>query len=143
MNDTALFTTKRYAPRRALGPTPAPEDLADFAVHVGPPTGEPIDAAPATFILERWADITFDPNEDWLIKRIVPRRGSGAIYGKTQAFKSFVAMHIALSVALGLAWAGRPVHKGARRLHRRGGRGRAAQAQGGLRHGLAGPTARC
>jgi hypothetical protein len=65
----------------------------------------------ATFTLERWADIAFDPKEEWLIKHILPRRGLGAIYGKPGSFKSFVAMHVGLCCALGREWGGRRVHK--------------------------------
>jgi hypothetical protein len=110
MNEAALFTTERFALRRALGLAPV-LDETDFAARVGPAEREPIGAAFATFKIERWAEITFDPNEEWLIKRIMPRSGTGAIYGKPESFKSFIAMHIGLCVALGRGWAGRRVHK--------------------------------
>jgi hypothetical protein len=63
----------------------------------------------AKFVLERWRDMTFDGREEWLIKRILPRRGLAAIYGKPGAFKSFVAQHIGLCVASEREWAGRRV----------------------------------
>jgi RecA/RadA recombinase len=42
---------------------------------------------------------------------VLPRRGVAAIYGKPGAFKSFLAMHLALCVAVGRPWAGRAVTK--------------------------------
>ena len=59
-----------------------------------------------------WSDIKFDGKEEWLIKGFLPRRGVAAIYGKPGSFKSFVAMHIALGVALGRPWGGRRVYEG-------------------------------
>jgi hypothetical protein len=64
------------------------------------------------FNLERWCDITFEATEEWLIKRFLPRRGVAAIYGKPGAFKSFVALFIALCVALGRDFAGRRTSMG-------------------------------
>jgi hypothetical protein len=43
----------------------------------------------------------------------MPMKGVGLIYGRSQSLKSFVAMHLALSVALGEAWAGKRVKKAA------------------------------
>jgi RecA/RadA recombinase len=64
---------------------------------------------PLKFILEPWSEIVFDGGEEWLIKRVLPRRGLAAIYGKPGSFKSFVAVHIAMCIALGREWAGRRV----------------------------------
>ncbi|MGB5087054.1 MAG: AAA family ATPase [Methylocystis silviterrae] len=71
-----------------------------------------IDAWPTRrnrFVLEPWESITHDNDEEWLVKRILPRRGVAALYGKPGSFKSFVAFHIAVSVASGRQWAGRRV----------------------------------
>jgi hypothetical protein len=65
------------------------------------------------FKLVPWGESTFDPNEEWRIKHIMPMKGVGLIYGKSQSLKSFVAMHLALSVALGEAWADKRVKKAA------------------------------
>jgi RecA/RadA recombinase len=67
---------------------------------------------PPRFRLERWAEIEFEPRQEWLIKRVLPRRGLAAIYGKPGSFKSFIALHIVLCVALGRPWAGRRVVQG-------------------------------
>jgi hypothetical protein len=66
---------------------------------------------PSRFILQPWSEITFDSGEEWLVKRFLPRRGVAVIYGKPPSFKSFVASHLALSCALGWAWADRTVFK--------------------------------
>ena len=63
------------------------------------------------FKLVPWGKNTFDPNEEWRVKHIIPMQGVGLIYGQSQSFKSFVAMHLALAVALGEAWAGKRVKK--------------------------------
>jgi hypothetical protein len=93
-----------------------PDGLRDFLDQMEPeippspysfaPTAQ---SRPAKFVLERWRDMRFDGKEEWLVKRILPRRGLAAIYGKPSAFKSFVAQHIALCVAAGREWAGRSV----------------------------------
>ena len=97
-----------------------------------PPHGEPIEALAARFKLDDWNDIDFDPNEEWRVEDILPMRGLGLIYGKPRSFKSFVAMHLALHVVLGLPWAGKCVEKGKVVYHRRRGRGWDAQAHRGL-----------
>jgi hypothetical protein len=75
-----------------------------------PPPAPPRDAAtPRKFTIEPWSAITFEAKEEWLIKRVLPRCGLAAIYGKPGSFKSFVAVHIGLCVALGRDWAGRRV----------------------------------
>ena len=99
-----------------------PLEVAEREQPAGPDPGytapgEPItkqqEAAQATpcFKLERWRDIVFEAREEWLIKRVLPRRGLAAIYGKPGSFKSFVAKHMALCVALGRPWAERRTRK--------------------------------
>ena len=78
-----------------------------------PPRGKPIESGANKFKLVRWGESTFDPNEEWRIKHIVPMKGVGLIYGKSQSLKSFVAMHLALSVAQGIPWAGKRVKRAA------------------------------
>jgi len=82
-----------------------------FDERSGPPRGEPIENGANKFKLVRFGETAFDPNEEWRIKHIVPMKGVGLIYGKSQSLKSFVAMHLALSVALGEVWAGKRVEK--------------------------------
>ena len=70
--------------------------------------------APLTmrFKLEDWNDVTFDPNQEWLVEDVLPMRGFGLVFGKPRSFKSFTAMDLALHVALGLPWAGKRVEEG-------------------------------
>jgi hypothetical protein len=89
------------------------EELNDEPPDSRPPEGTVEAASGARFKLERWSEITFEPRGEWLIKKVLPRRGLAAIYGKPGSFKSFVALHIGLSVALGRPWASRRVAKGA------------------------------
>ncbi len=63
------------------------------------------------FPLEPWGDITFAGGEEWAIKRLLPRSGLAALYGRPGSLKSFVAVNIALCVALGWDWAGRRVNQ--------------------------------
>jgi hypothetical protein len=73
------------------------------------PPGEPASAAHPKFTLEPFATICFDSREEWLVKRIMPRQGVGALYGRSQSLKSFVASDLAWRIALGWDWAGRRV----------------------------------
>ena len=72
------------------------------------PPGEPALVSPK-FALKPFEAILFDSCEEWLIKRLLPRQGVGVIYGASQSFKSFVASHVALYIALGWPLAGRRV----------------------------------
>jgi RecA-family ATPase len=97
---TQHFTTERF--------TPAPDESRP------PPVGEKVKAAgdgPSRFKLERWGEIKFDFDEEYLIDGTVPKQGGGLIYGASQTFKSFIVSHMALCVALGLPWAGRETER--------------------------------
>ena len=67
------------------------------------------DAPRPKFVLEPFSRIQFDAKAEWLVKKILPRQGVAAIYGRFGSFKSFIAADIALSVACGKEWAGRRV----------------------------------
>jgi hypothetical protein len=71
------------------------------------PPGEPIEAPTTRFKLERWSEIAFELDEEFLIDGIMPREGVGLVYGASQTLKSFIATHMGLSVARGTPWAGR------------------------------------
>ena len=71
-----------------------------------PSLGDPIeDWTPAKFKLERWGEITFDFDEEFLIDGVIPKQGVGLMYGASQSFKSFGAKHLGLCVARGKPWA--------------------------------------
>jgi hypothetical protein len=73
------------------------------------PPGEPASPAHQKFTLEPWRDIAFVVYSEWLVKQFLPLQGLAAIFGKPGSFKSFVALHIALCVALGRPWSRRRV----------------------------------
>lgn len=52
------------------------------------------------------------PEPAWIIPGILPEAEFGVIYGKHRAGKTFAACDIALSIALGRPWNGRPVRQG-------------------------------
>lgn len=67
---------------------------------------------PPKFKLVPFEDIRFDPVLEWLIKKLLPRQGLAVLFGLPRTFKSFIAINIALHVALGWDWAGRQVSQG-------------------------------
>ncbi len=52
------------------------------------------------------------PEPEWIIEGILPEAAFGAIYGQHSAGKTFTACDLALSVALGHPWRGRPAKQG-------------------------------
>jgi putative DNA primase/helicase len=48
-------------------------------------------------------------NQQWLIDSVIPADAFGVIYGPSGAYKSFIALDMAASVASALAWHGRDV----------------------------------
>ena len=61
------------------------------------------------YVLETFGAISFDAKEEWLVKKILPRQGVAALYGRFGSYKSFLAADIAFSVASGKEWAGHRV----------------------------------
>ena len=102
MTEGIHFTTERFRPAVTVPGQPEGFNLAPVS---------PTSHSQGKFALERWANINFEPNEEWLIKHILPRKGLAAIYGPPGSYKSFVAVHLGLMVALGQEWAGRRVNK--------------------------------
>lgn len=85
-------------------------------IPIEPPGYElpPMDM-PATaprFTLEPWKEISFASKAEWRIKKLLPRHGVAVIYGRSQSFKSYVALDLCAHVAAGLEWAGRSVDPG-------------------------------
>ena len=97
------------------------------------------------FKLVPFEDIRFVASEEWLIKKLVPQQGVAVLFGLPKAFKSFVAMDLALHVALGWDWAGRATTQGDVVYIAAENARRDTQAQGRLRAGArrepAGPRA--
>jgi hypothetical protein len=76
-----------------------------------PPVGKKFeaggDATSRSFRFERWEEIKFDFDEEYLVDGVLPKLGVGLLYGASQTFKSFVATHMGLCLALKRIWAGR------------------------------------
>jgi hypothetical protein len=53
------------------------------------------------------AEIGNIPEQRWMVHNVIPERGFAMFYGAPGAFKTFVALEMALSLAYGLEWAGR------------------------------------
>jgi hypothetical protein len=99
-------------PIEELPPTPL-DSLpwqAPFSTASGPRQFAPLGGRPRPhFKLEDWNDVTFEVDEEWRVKGVLPLRGVALLYGKSRGFKSFVALHLMLCVAEGALWAGRRV----------------------------------
>ena len=110
MNDlmASITATERKEVRREVKAEAAQNKKAQNsnAKASGPrvPT-PPAKAAKAKFALEPFESIRFESNEEWLVKRLIPKQGAGAFYGASQSFKTFIMFDIALHVACG--WTGR------------------------------------
>jgi AAA domain len=74
-------------------------------VYKSPPY-PPVPKAPR-FHLEPFEAIRLEANGEWRVKKIIPLQGVVAIYGASEAFKSFTAFDMLSHVALGWNWAGR------------------------------------
>jgi hypothetical protein len=112
--------------RRYKPPINAPEgwDAAD-----PPPDGFDVDgivenvlAAPVVtaqpitpnrlFEVLSYADMVKLPQARWLVENVLPANAVTVIFGKSNSFKSFLAIDLACSVATGRPWHGRSVAKG-------------------------------
>lgn len=62
---------------------------------------------PAFLSLNQFYDDNFECN--WLIQNIIENDTTGVLYGKSGAYKSFMALDMALCVASGLAWHGHKI----------------------------------
>jgi hypothetical protein len=51
-------------------------------------------------------------NVDWLVKNFVPANSGGMLFGASGTFKSFVAIDLAMHVAHGIDWVGKPTKQG-------------------------------
>jgi len=58
-----------------------------------------------TMTLEAWDDIRDEPVE-WLVDRVIPKKGFVALYGPPGSFKSFIALDIAAAIARDAEWMG-------------------------------------
>jgi hypothetical protein len=59
-----------------------------------------------------YADMSVLPEPEWLIRGLVQRCSTALMFGKSNSFKSFLAIDLGLSVAAGSAWHGHEVSQG-------------------------------
>src|ERR1700730_6156184 len=57
--------------------------------------------APLKFPIIAWKDITFGLIAEWLLKRVLPRKGGVVFYRVSGATKRFVLLDILLHIAVG------------------------------------------
>ena len=108
---------KAQAPIDAADEVQAPERLREKPAPEVPAVSEPLANPLAnqaetpgspprkTLTLEAWDEIKDEPVE-WLIERVIPRRGFVALYGPPGSFKSFIALDLAASIARAAPWMG-------------------------------------
>ncbi len=83
------------------------DDIADWiADWKTPAAGEQAEDEPTRFPLYSFDDIINRPTPRWLVEGLIPEDALVVLYGAPGAFKSFLALDFALSVALGRAWHG-------------------------------------
>jgi hypothetical protein len=64
------------------------------------------------FPLIAWSNISFSLFAEWLVKRLLPRKGVALFYGISGSGKTFILLDIFIHIALGWDWAGRKVKQG-------------------------------
>src|SRR5690606_15368852 len=68
-------------------------------------------AQPGLHLLS-YAEMEAMPEPEWLVEGVLQKRSAAVMFGKSNAFKSFLAVDIGLSVETGLDWHGHAVSKG-------------------------------
>jgi hypothetical protein len=58
-------------------------------------------------VFEMWGAMEFDPDDEYLIDQILPRRGTGLLYAPSTAGKTFLSIDLAASVCRGIPFAHR------------------------------------
>ena len=66
---------------------------------------QPAPAQKRNLVLEAWDEIKDEPVE-WLVNRVIPKKGFVALYGPPGSFKSFIALDLAAAIARGTQWMG-------------------------------------
>lgn len=64
------------------------------------------------FVFLSLLELCARPEPDWIIKGVLPDTGLGSFWGQPSGGKTFLAVDIALCVALGQKWQGRDVKQG-------------------------------
>jgi len=67
---------------------------------------------PPPFKLLSYTEMCALPEPEWLVEGVIQKRTAALMFGKSNSFKSFLAIDIGLSVDAGLAWHGNDVSRG-------------------------------
>jgi hypothetical protein len=89
-----------------------PEDLVGVSRQWEPDPAPATRSGKARFVVERFDAIEIGEEPEWRIKDVLPRTGLVVIIGEPGTGKSFLASSIALHIAEGRPWAGKPVEAG-------------------------------
>lgn len=107
---------------RKFAPELVAETVAErFEIEPAPP-GAPVPTIPSTPITpagtrRRFRVLTIEelmqePDLEWQVPDLVPRRGMGLVFGESGTGKTFLVLDLALSIASGLPFLGRDVKQG-------------------------------
>lgn len=69
-------------------------------------------AKPAGLHILSYAEMEAMPEPDWLVEGLIQKRSTALMFGKSNSFKSFLAIDIGLSVDTGRDWQGNAVSDG-------------------------------
>lgn len=82
--------------------------MSDFDVDVDVPDGEQSKQVPPFKLASLW-DLCREPATTWLVQGLIPDTGVAVVAGQPNSGKTFLALHLALHIALGRGWFGRRV----------------------------------
>lgn len=86
------------------------DDIADEVIRSHAPSGEaPINNRFPAVTAHAWS---MRPAPRWIIRDVIPDAEIAVIFGPSGAGKSFVALDMALAIAMGKDWQGQPVRQG-------------------------------
>ncbi len=92
-------------------------ELDDMYDRLAAPAAEPAFGHPLTiergaFRLLTYAEMKALPEPEWLVEGVIQKQSTALIFGKSNVFKSFIAIDLGLSVETGRAWHGNSVEGG-------------------------------
>jgi len=104
-----IQTPERLKEKPQEAATPATPTTAAEQTQAAPKAQDAPDAKQKAqrraITLEAWDEIRDEPVE-WLVDRVIPKKGFVALYGPPGSFKSFIALDIAASIAREAQWFG-------------------------------------
>ena len=115
-DDDAFDKHFRSGYRSATGQLGSRAPACDYRSLFAPVFGRKAtdDDAPRESRFKIWtvAELKLRKPPVWLLDEVIPEKGYSVLYGPPGAFKTFLALDMALSIATGKSWHGRAVHPG-------------------------------